>query len=81
MTVSDDELMGLKANFLKRAIKGRSIFENTTAAEWQAFETCIKENGPFDMVVDGLNVAFCANDPQKKGRRPPSIDKVGIYVV
>lgn len=30
----------------------------TTSEEWQRFERVIAENGPFDIVMDGLNVAY-----------------------
>lgn len=64
VTVTADELKRLKSRFFARVVKGRNIFENTTESEWREFEACIRANGPFDLVVDGLNVAFGANNPK-----------------
>lgn len=79
VTVTVDELKRLKWTFFDRVVRGRNIFENTTESEWQQFEACIRENGPFDLVVDGLNVAFCANNPNNlQESKGPSARKVKI---
>lgn len=43
-------------------VKGADIYQKTTPDEWQRFESVIHENGPFDIVMDGLNVAYLANE-------------------
>ncbi|XP_031624091.1 mitochondrial ribonuclease P catalytic subunit-like [Contarinia nasturtii] len=60
-TLSDSELNILRAEFTKNVVKGADIYQNTTPDEWDSFERMIQENGPFDIVIDGLNVSYGAN--------------------
>lgn len=64
--VTDAEFKKLQAEFMNNVVKGNmnNIYMNTTLEEWQSFERVIKENGPFDIIMDGLNVAFGANNPE-----------------
>lgn len=67
----------LKTTFFHRVVKGQSIYEKTTAKEWDEFETFVKEFGPFDLVIDGLNVAYNNMNTNNEGRSKPSPTKVG----
>lgn len=66
----------LKTTFYHRVVKGRSIYEKTTAEEWKSFETFVKEFGPFDLIIDGLNVAYMSNNDGKSPRLRASPTKV-----
>lgn len=46
---------------MKNVVKGDDIYHKTTPKEWKEFEEVIQKSGPFDIVLDGLNVAYCAN--------------------
>lgn len=70
---------------MNKVVKGDDIYRKTTPQEWQSFERVIKENGPFDIVMDGLNVAYSNNSDlyrpetarlhiQKNSK--PSVDRV-----
>lgn len=61
-------------------VKGRNIYEKTTAAEWNEFEQFISVNGPFDLVVDGLNIAHVSNSKKQGLRARPSAFNV-IYLI
>ena len=52
---------------MNNVVKGADIYQKTTPEEWQAFERTIKENGPFDIVMDGLNVSYLANERNING--------------
>lgn len=74
---------------MTKVVKGDDIYRKTTPEEWRTFERVIKENGPFDIVMDGLNVSYATNteifrdeaprkhksvSTQQKSR--PSVDRV-----
>lgn len=42
---------------MKRVVKGSDIYQKTSPDEWKRFERVIEENRPFDIVMDGLNMA------------------------
>lgn len=46
---------------MDKVVAGNDIYLKTTPKEWESFVRVIEENGPFDIVVDGLNVAFASN--------------------
>lgn len=52
--MTDDELEQLRVSFLRGVIKSRCI----TSTEGRSFDKFLRMNGPFDLVVDGLNIAF-----------------------
>lgn len=64
----------MREEFLNNVVKGDDIYQKTTPEEWTRFEETIKKNGPFDLVVDGLNVAFCANPNNYHPGRPMNSD-------
>ncbi|XP_055303152.1 mitochondrial ribonuclease P catalytic subunit-like [Sitodiplosis mosellana] len=62
--IANKDFITLQNEFLNNVVgKGQAniIYQKTTPEEWQAFERTIKENGPFDIVMDGLNVSYLAN--------------------
>lgn len=60
-TITDAEFKLMRRNFEKKVVYGNDIYLKTTPNEWNAFTESIEKNGPFDIVVDGLNVAFHSN--------------------
>lgn len=46
---------------MKKVVKGADIYQKTTPEEWERFERVIHKNGPFDIVMDGLNVSYLGN--------------------
>lgn len=59
ITANEFELV--KKEFMHKVVKGSDIYQKTTPEEWQRFERLIEEHRPFDIVMDGLNVAYMAN--------------------
>ncbi|XP_063705462.1 mitochondrial ribonuclease P catalytic subunit [Culicoides brevitarsis] len=53
-----DEFNNVRDAFLSKVIVKNNIFLNTNPEELQAFKNFLEENGPYDCVVDGLNVAY-----------------------
>lgn len=53
---------------MDKVVRGNDIYQKTTPEEWKAFESVIHKNGPFDIVMDGLNVSFGANEQNYKSR-------------
>lgn len=56
--INDDEFKLVRNEFMNKVVKGRDIYQKTTPEEWKRFERVIEENRPFDIVMDGLNVAY-----------------------
>ncbi|XP_053553740.1 mitochondrial ribonuclease P catalytic subunit [Bombina bombina] len=52
-----EEYSALKDVFLTTVIKGHDVFRKTTPQELQEFQHFVRSNPPYDVVVDGLNVA------------------------
>lgn len=60
--INDNEFQLVKKEFMNKVVKGRDIYQKTTPEEWKRFERVIEENRPFDIVMDGLNVAYLATN-------------------
>lgn len=72
----------MRSSFMKNVVQGRDIYCKTTPEEWKSFTDLIEQNGPFDVVMDGLNIAFesvfasgSKNQPDK-GRKKPNVHTV-----
>lgn len=59
--ITQREFELVRKEFMEKVVKGGDIYQKTTPEEWQRFERVIEENRPFDIVMDGLNVAFMSN--------------------
>ncbi|KAM4690374.1 mitochondrial ribonuclease P catalytic subunit [Rhinophrynus dorsalis] len=51
------EYSALKDVFLRSVVEGRDTFRKTTPQELQEFQQFVRSRPPYDLVVDGLNVA------------------------
>lgn len=60
-TITEEQFALVTENFEKKVVHGEDIYLKTTPKEWNTFKEMIEKNGPFDIVVDGLNVAFHSN--------------------
>lgn len=59
--ITSQQFTNLRKEFVHKVVKGTDIYHKTTPKEWKEFEQVIHKYGPFDIVLDGLNVAHCAN--------------------
>ncbi|XP_031628172.1 mitochondrial ribonuclease P catalytic subunit-like [Contarinia nasturtii] len=69
----------LRTEFMDKVVKGADIYQKTTPEEWKSFEEVIRENGPFDIVMDGLNVSYLAKktvDQAKANNQSSSLSKL-----
>lgn len=57
MTLTSKEFETLRDQVTEKVIYGEDIFQKTRPDEFEAFTHFVKEGGPYDIVVDGLNVA------------------------
>ena len=48
----------LQKNFIKAVIEGTNVFLHTNPQELQRYRDFVEQNKPFDVIVDGLNVAY-----------------------
>ncbi|XP_066281687.1 mitochondrial ribonuclease P catalytic subunit-like [Branchiostoma lanceolatum] len=67
--LTDEEFQLLHDSVLRRVIHGKDIFRSTTPKELKKFLDFIKDHHDYDVVVDGLNVAYTYGTKQKKYSR------------
>lgn len=68
-SLSDTEFNMLKDEFLNRVLIRSDIYLKTNPAELQRFKSFLETNGPYDCVVDGLNVAYSAGVKNSNSRK------------
>ncbi|OQV23717.1 Mitochondrial ribonuclease P protein 3 [Hypsibius exemplaris] len=68
ITITRDEFEKLRENFVKSVIEGTDVFLHTNPAELKRYRDFVEKNAPFDLVVDGLNVAYFQNSSNHDGR-------------
>jgi ribonuclease P protein 3 len=56
--LTDKQFKTLSESFLKSVVLGRDVFTKSTPSEITAFQTFLKQSYPYDIVIDGLNVAY-----------------------
>lgn len=71
--LNDDEFKQLRDVFLDSVVIGKDMFRNTTPTEFTEFMKCIRENSPFDIVIDALNVFYVGT------KRIPPYTKVPTF--
>lgn len=64
LKVSPEEFENLKKEFFKSVVIGKNVFSKSTPAEVKRFEEFIEKMDKFDVVVDGLNVAYLVGSKQ-----------------
>ncbi|XP_074642890.1 mitochondrial ribonuclease P catalytic subunit-like isoform X2 [Tubulanus polymorphus] len=57
-SLNQDTFRQLQDRFLKRSIIGRDVFLKSNPSELDDFKSFLEKKAPFDIVVDGLNIAF-----------------------
>uniref|UniRef100_A0A182QC24 Mitochondrial ribonuclease P catalytic subunit n=1 Tax=Anopheles farauti TaxID=69004 RepID=A0A182QC24_9DIPT len=62
IVVTDDQFQALREKFLQAVLINREIFNRTTPEELKRFQTFLKKTIPYDVVIDGLNVAFSSGN-------------------
>uniref|UniRef100_A0A1B6LZA4 Mitochondrial ribonuclease P catalytic subunit n=1 Tax=Graphocephala atropunctata TaxID=36148 RepID=A0A1B6LZA4_9HEMI len=66
-SVSVEDYNKLKSAFLNPVLVGKDIFLKTKPEEFTEFLSMLEKTAPFDIVLDGLNIAFKAS---RKNRSP-----------
>ncbi|KRX53091.1 Vacuolar protein sorting-associated protein 53 -like protein [Trichinella sp. T9] len=58
LTLSDEDFNSMKDELVKRIVIGDSVYRQTSPEEYYRFRQFLNRNDPFDVVVDGCNVAY-----------------------
>lgn len=66
--MTSEEFDKLKKEFLKNVVIGKNVFTKSTPDELKRFKEFVDKMDKFDVVVDGLNVAYLAGS-----KHPPSV--------
>ncbi|XP_071541595.1 LOW QUALITY PROTEIN: mitochondrial ribonuclease P catalytic subunit [Panulirus ornatus] len=69
LEIDREEFNQLQEEFAPRVLRGSDIFLSSSPKEWADFQSFVEEHKPFTVVVDGLNVAYCAGNkfPRNRG--------------
>uniref|UniRef100_A0A182T4S8 ribonuclease P n=1 Tax=Anopheles maculatus TaxID=74869 RepID=A0A182T4S8_9DIPT len=62
IVVSKDLFQRMKDKFLESVLINKEIFNRTTPEELNRFQLFLKKTLPYDVVIDGLNVAFSSGN-------------------
>lgn len=69
LEVSDEDFESIKTAFLDQVIVGSNVFFKSSPEEVNTFVKFVKKTGPFDVVIDGMNVMYV-------GGKKPDFEKV-----
>ena len=58
--ITDSQFKSLRDSFLEKSLIGQDVFVNSSPEEVAAFQQFLEASGPFDVVIDGLNVIYRA---------------------
>jgi ribonuclease P protein 3 len=58
INITKEEFRALQFAFMDKVVVGADIFRKTTPEEINEFKNFVKMTAPYDMVIDGLNIAF-----------------------
>lgn len=62
--MNTEQFEELKSAILKNVIVGKNVFYKSTPEELRKFENFIKNMKKYDVVIDGLNVAYSSGTKQ-----------------
>ncbi|XP_021934690.1 mitochondrial ribonuclease P protein 3 isoform X2 [Zootermopsis nevadensis] len=79
INVTNEEFRALQSAFMDRVVVGGDVFRKTTPEEINEFKNFVKNTAPYDMVIDGLNIAFTGGP--KKAQSPQSHARTLHHVV
>nr|CAG4638706.1 EOG090X0CGF [Cyclestheria hislopi] len=59
--LTSKEYAELKSALMERVLQGPDVFVGSTPKELENFQKFVEETSPYDIVIDGLNVAYLIN--------------------
>jgi mitochondrial ribonuclease P protein 3 len=68
--ITEGEFAKLSSAFFDKVVLGKDVFTKSNPQEIEAFKTFLEQSRPYDVVLDGLNVAYGA------GRNIAPVDMV-----
>ncbi|XP_022081381.1 mitochondrial ribonuclease P protein 3-like isoform X2 [Acanthaster planci] len=57
LDIGEEEFLNLQHQITEKVIKGGDIFQKTRPDEFEAFMEFVDEGAPYDIIIDGLNLA------------------------
>ncbi|XP_064085863.1 mitochondrial ribonuclease P catalytic subunit-like isoform X2 [Macrobrachium nipponense] len=68
VNIDEESFMLLKEEFVSRVLVGSDIFKTTDPEEWSRYQNFVEKEGPFSIVMDGLNIAYSVGKKTHKAR-------------
>ncbi|KAJ9596625.1 hypothetical protein L9F63_012322 [Diploptera punctata] len=74
--ITRTEFEKLQSAFLEKVVIGRDMFSKTTPEELENFKRYVKSTAPYDIVLDGLNIAYAMGKKNSYTNFAFSLEKV-----
>jgi ribonuclease P protein 3 len=70
-TITKDEFKLLSQSFMKNAVIGKNIFYASSPQELKRYMVFINSMNPYNLVIDGLNIAYALRTKSEPGSLKP----------
>lgn len=79
-SITRDQFQALKDNMLEKVLCGADVYKGSHPEELHKFYKLIENNAPYDVVIDGLNVAYFAGHGNSRAANLKKIEGVLLIV-
>ncbi|XP_043470412.1 mitochondrial ribonuclease P catalytic subunit [Leptopilina heterotoma] len=78
--INQEEFKQMSGLFMKNVVIGDNVYEKTTPAEFKSFLLFLKNSLPYDIVIDGLNIALSTPNRENKMKAEAISNAVQYFV-